>query len=103
MRTRPMPREPVESTTETTAQAADRLDLRQGEPQAFEEFLSGLSGAGGAVEAPLKSSEKELLRELVQALRTIRYGSIVLVIHEGHVVEVNKTVKIRTSRSSKKE
>jgi hypothetical protein len=99
-----MPREPVESTTETTAQAADRLDLRKGEPQAFEEFLSGLSGgAGEAVEAPLKSSEKELVRELVQALRTIRYGSIVLVIHEGHVVEVNKTVKIRTSRSSKKE
>jgi hypothetical protein len=99
-----MPREAVGPTGQTTAQAADRSDWQKNEPEGFEDFLSELNGGvGQALGAPLQSSEKELLRELVQALRTIRYGSIVLVIHEGRVVEVNKTVRIRTSRTSKKE
>jgi hypothetical protein len=36
-----------------------------------------------------------LLRELRQALRTIRYGAIELVIHEGRVVQLEVKERIR--------
>ncbi len=36
-----------------------------------------------------------LLRELGQALRSIRYGSIELVIHEGRVVQLERREKVR--------
>lgn len=45
----------------------------------------------------LSGSERELLQEVVLALRTIRYGSVVLTVHDGRIVEINKTEKIRTS------
>jgi hypothetical protein len=41
---------------------------------------------------PLPSA---LLQELVHALRTIRYGSIELVIHDGRVVQLERREKIR--------
>lgn len=40
-------------------------------------------------------AEQELLREVAVALRTIRYGSVVLMVHDGRVVELNKTERIR--------
>jgi hypothetical protein len=36
-----------------------------------------------------------LLRELRQALRSIRYGSIELVIHDGRVVQLERREKVR--------
>lgn len=36
-----------------------------------------------------------LLRELRQALRTIRYGAIELVIHDGRVVQLELRAKVR--------
>jgi hypothetical protein len=36
-----------------------------------------------------------LLRELRQALRTIRYGAIEIVIHEGRVVQLELREKLR--------
>jgi hypothetical protein len=36
-----------------------------------------------------------LLRELRQALRTIRYGAVELVIHDGRVVQLERREKIR--------
>ena len=36
-----------------------------------------------------------LLRELVDALRTIRYGAIELVIHDGRVVQLERREKVR--------
>ncbi len=51
----------------------------------------------------LLESEKDLLRELIHALRTIRYGSIVLTVHEGQLVEINKSVRIRRSRPARKD
>lgn len=41
------------------------------------------------------SGEGDFLRELVRALRVIRYGSIVLTIHDGRIVEIQKTERIR--------
>jgi hypothetical protein len=43
----------------------------------------------------LSTSEQELLREVALALRTIRYGSVVLTVHDGRIVEMNKTERIR--------
>jgi hypothetical protein len=43
----------------------------------------------------LSVSERELLREVALALRGIRYGSVVLTVHEGRIVELNKTERIR--------
>lgn len=43
----------------------------------------------------LSVSERELLREVALALRSIRYGSVVLTVHDGRIVELNKTERIR--------
>jgi hypothetical protein len=59
--------------------------------------------AGEDSKATIFDSEKELFRELLHALRTIRYGSIVLTVHEGQLVEINKSIRIRKSRPNQKE
>lgn len=48
----------------------------------------------------LSASESRLLRELIEAMRNIRYGSILLTIHNGRLVEVQKTNKIRVDNSN---
>jgi hypothetical protein len=50
-------------------------------------------------ETPLDASEEELLREAIRSLQGIRYGSVVLVKHDGRLVEVTTTVRIRGSRA----
>ena len=45
-------------------------------------------------EGPLPLSPP-LLRELREALRTIRYGAIELVIHDGRVVQLELRAKVR--------
>ena len=39
--------------------------------------------------------EQNILREVSAALKSIRFGSILLIIHEGRLVEVTKTVRSR--------
>jgi hypothetical protein len=51
----------------------------------------------------LPEDERELVRQVVHALRTIRYGSILLTVHDGQLVEISKSVRIRKSRSNGKE
>jgi hypothetical protein len=53
-----------------------------------------------ASETGLDSSEEELLREAIRSLQAIRYGSVVLVKHDGRLVEVTTTVRIRSSRAT---
>jgi hypothetical protein len=43
----------------------------------------------------LSREERELIQDLLEALRTIRYGSIVLTIHDSKLIEIQKTEKIR--------
>ncbi len=43
----------------------------------------------------LSSSEREFLQEVLSALRAIRYGSVILTVHDGHIVEIQKTERIR--------
>jgi hypothetical protein len=45
--------------------------------------------------ADLASDEQRELRVVAEALRSIRYGSVVLTIHEGRLVELTKTVRSR--------
>lgn len=45
----------------------------------------------------LSDVEQELLKEIIRALRIIRYGSIVLTVHEGRLVEIQKTERIRSA------
>ena len=46
-------------------------------------------------EKDLSVAERELLQEVLRALRVIRYGSVVLTVHDGHVVEIQKIERIR--------
>jgi hypothetical protein len=43
----------------------------------------------------LSLAERELLQEVLRALRVIRYGSVVLTVHDGNVVEIQKIERIR--------
>lgn len=46
-------------------------------------------------ETSLSAKELEVLRALVRTLRSLRYGSVILTVHEGRLVEIQKTEKIR--------
>lgn len=43
----------------------------------------------------LSTTERELLKEVALALRSIRYGSVTLTVHDGRIVELNKTERVR--------
>ena len=47
------------------------------------------------LEDAVSESERELLRQIVDALRTLRYGSLLLTVHDGQLVGIQKTEKIR--------
>jgi len=49
----------------------------------------------------LQAGEGELLHEFVRAARAIRYGSITLTLHEGRIVEIHKTERIRRNGNKK--
>ena len=75
----------------------------------FEENVApernGLASPGSKLREPRSwpapSAELQtLFSEITEALKSTRYGSIVLTIHEGEVVEVIKTVRRRRRRSS---
>jgi hypothetical protein len=51
---------------------------------------AGLAGHENSIPLP-----PLLLRELVDALRSIRYGAIELVIHDGRVVQLERREKVR--------
>lgn len=59
----------------------------------------GTGGAEFQSAGPLSQEERELVNELVRALRTIRFGSIALTVHDGRLVEIQKTEKIRRKTS----
>ncbi len=49
------------------------------------------------LEQDLRPNEAELLREMLRAIRSLRYGSVVLTVHDGRLVEIQKTERIRLS------
>jgi hypothetical protein len=46
-------------------------------------------------ELELSRGQRDLLKELAAAIEEIRYGSIVITIHDGRVVELSKTERVR--------
>jgi len=48
-------------------------------------------------ERGLSTAERELLREVALALREIRYGTVVLTVHDGRIVELSKTERVRNT------
>jgi hypothetical protein len=72
-------------STQPERNTAQRLDARN------------LTSSPGAQEPDkdLSLTERELLQEVLRALRVIRYGSVVLTVHDGNVVEIQKIERIR--------
>lgn len=64
---------------------------------ARERDAAGADGKGAAASeesvAPLSLAE----REIVRAVRAVRYGSIEIVIHESRVVQIEKREKVRVN------
>jgi hypothetical protein len=87
------------SVQATNQEAAAPEPDKSGEASSSDS-VRALNQADEGLEAALLPHEKELLRELIQGLRAIRYGSFVLTVHEGRLVEIEKTVKIRRNRTS---
>lgn len=80
------------------------MERREKQEGDLDEFLSTLNGKTTEdLGKALASKESQILRELAESIKTIRYGSINLVVHDGRLVEVTKTVRIRTSRIGPKE
>jgi len=51
------------------------------------------------MEVPVSDQwSRELERQVREALRTIRFGTVTLVIQDGHIVQIDKSEKIRLKR-----
>ncbi len=55
------------------------------------------------LEKGLAAGEIELLRDVVRALRSLRFGSVNLTVHDGRLVEIQKIEKIRMNSTKGKE
>jgi len=47
------------------------------------------------LEKEISPEEQGLLREVIRALRSLRYGSVNLTVHDGRLVEIQKIEKLR--------
>lgn len=47
----------------------------------------------------LSGAESRLLGKLIEAIRDIRCGSMLLVIHDNRLVEIQRTTKVRSAGS----
>ena len=54
------------------------------------------------LDSDLSSDEREVLQEVLRALRAIRYGSVVLTVHDAKIAEIQKTERIRRGAARKK-
>ncbi|MBI2865235.1 MAG: YezD family protein [Chloroflexi bacterium] len=43
-------------------------------------------------------SEQEILREVLEAMRSIKFGSVQLILQDGKVVQIDKVEKVRFAR-----
>lgn len=47
-----------------------------------------------------KENEKELLLQILKALRSIRYGYVQIIVQDSKVVQIDKTEKIRFDKDN---
>ena len=94
----------LKATETALSKECKTLERREKQERDCDEFLSGLNGKTTRdLGKALSSNESQILRELAEGIREIGYGSIVLIVHAGRLVEVTKTVRIRGSRVSKQQ
>ena len=79
-----------------------RADASKQSPVSIESPIARNSSVT-ELEAALSESGPEIIRELIHGLKTIRYRSIALTLHDGRLVELNKTVKIRPRGPNEKQ
>jgi hypothetical protein len=48
----------------------------------------------------LRDQEKKLLMNIFKAIKSIRYGSVEITVHDSKVVQVDKTEKMRFDRQN---
>jgi|WetSurMetagenome_2_1015567.scaffolds.fasta_scaffold00013_56 hypothetical protein len=48
----------------------------------------------------LEVNEKVLLASLIKALRNVRFGHILITVHDSNVVQIEKTEKIRPDKAN---
>jgi hypothetical protein len=83
--------------------------LKDGTVPSFKTTMSPAKDSGTSRPAAaggrrkLSTSERELLREVLRALREIRYGSVILTVHDGHLVEIQKNERIRRASTTTRE
>jgi hypothetical protein len=46
-------------------------------------------------ESQLSEAEVGLLRQVVKAIQNLRYGSVTITVHDGHIVEFQRNEKFR--------
>lgn len=59
----------------------------------------------GQAGTPDRAVTTELERQILQAIKNVRYGSVEILIHDSHVVQIERKEKIRfpyTSEENKK-
>jgi len=44
----------------------------------------------------------ELMERIEKAIRGIRFGQVQIIVHEGEIVQIERTEKVRLERSSRK-
>jgi hypothetical protein len=54
------------------------------------------------LENGVSASEEELLREVIRSLRSVRYGSVNLTVHDGRLVEIQKIERIRMTAKTQR-
>ncbi len=59
-------------------------------------------GTAVNVDSTFSPAERELLADVVRALRGLRYGTVTLTVHEGRLVEIQKTERIRRDAAKPK-
>ena len=53
-------------------------------------------------EDQLTEVETELLRQIVKAVQTLRYGSVTITVHDGHIVEFQRNEKFSIKNEKSK-
>jgi hypothetical protein len=53
-------------------------------------------------EEQLGDGDVDLLRKIVSAVQGLRYGSVIITVHDGHIVEFQRSEKFRVKNSNSK-
>jgi hypothetical protein len=54
------------------------------------------------IESQLMKPEVELLQQVAEAIQSIRYGSVTIIVHDGRVTEVQRNERLRIKKDESK-